>query len=266
MSSSSQTATGSCQFVSSRPKFLLTFLLISIYSQKFQTVESKPVKFASPLQSLTIPDGKAPPSPRSNFLFKFKAGIESERRARKEIAAEAKRQRQYEIGIPPPDSDIEIDDEDEDFFESSKWAEMSAEKFDNYKDEKRKKISAAFDEGFASGAAMLDSATAKAVDAPTAKSSNEYQFVGVVQNGKKVKWYARSKPKDSSWSVRMINVDKAAVLRDLFVRGKIDIYGEYENKGVLAAPSETEDSNNEQPTASVPLVQAKYTVKERSLK
>jgi len=105
------------------------------------------------------------------------------------------------------------------------------------------------------------------------KSNNEYQFVGVVQpKDKQVKWYARPKPKNSSWSVRVVNVDKAAILRDMFVRGKVDIYGEYQNKGldaatIASASAKTKKSSeNEEEVSKVPLIQAEYTVKERSWK
>ena len=73
--------------------FLFMFLTLSYtIIRKSQIVESKPINFASPLKCLTIRDSKTdePPSPRSNFIARFKSGIESERRVRKEILEEAK--------------------------------------------------------------------------------------------------------------------------------------------------------------------------------
>jgi len=240
---------------------LIIVLLITFschYVNKIPLAASKPMNFASPLKSLTIPDRMSPPSPRSNFLFKFKAGIEGERRARKEIAEETKRLRQFEEG------DVEVDDENVDFFESSKWAEMSADKFDNFKEEKRNRIASSFDDGFSSCASQLEAAAAGATNGPSPKSANEYQFVGVVQSDKNVKWFGRSKPKNSKWSVRVINVDKAALLRDLFVRGKIDVYGSYTNNGIPAIPAGKEGAYTEETVSKLPIIDADYSVKERS--
>lgn len=138
-----------------------------------------------------------------------------------------------------------------------------------------KKIGDAFEEGFQAEEARLMEAEQKKIarTSKSPKSNNEYQFVGVVQpQDKQVKWYARPKPKNSSWSVRVVNVDKAAILRDMFVRGKVDIYGEYQNKGldaatIASASAKTKKSSeNEEEVSKVPLIQAEYTVKERSWK
>ena len=45
-------------------------------------------------------------------------------------------------------------------------------------------------------------------------SCTEYQLVVVVMchKGNKVKWYARKKANNLDWSVRMVHMDKAAVL------------------------------------------------------
>lgn len=235
--------------------------------------ESKSIHFASPLKALTLKD--EPPtsqSPRQSFLAKFKSGIEAERRLRKAIAAESKLSRRYE---QDGDADSLDNDPDEDFFESSKWAELSKEKYDTFKQEQRARIGDAFEEGFQAEEARLMEAEQKKIarTSKSPKSNNEYQFVGVVQpKDKQVKWYARPKPKNSSWSVRVVNVDKAAILRDMFVRGKVDIYGEYQNKGldaatIASASAKTKKSSeNEEEVSKVPLIQAEYTVKERSWK
>lgn len=236
------------------------FLLIALSCQcvhKIPLAASKPINFASPLKSLTIPDGEPFPTPRAKFLFKFKAGVEAERETRKKIAEEAKRLRQFEEG------DVEIVDDDADFFESSRWATMSAEKFDSYKEDKRKEVASSFDAGFSSGASRLESVITGSTDSTSSKSANNYQFVGVVQPNKNVKWYARYKPKDSKWSVRVINVDKAALLRDLFVRGKIDLYSSYKNTGTQARAYGIENDDFDYKGACI---EVEYTVKERSWK
>ena len=239
----------------------ITVFLLLVFSyrcaHKIPLALSKPINYASPLKSLTIPDGEPLPSPRSRFLFKFKAGVESERETRKKIAEEAKRLRQFEEG------DVEIVDDDADFFESSRWATMSADKFDSYKEDKRREVASSFDEGFSSGASRMEFAIKSSATAPSSKSANKYQFVGVVQPNKNVKWFARFKPKDSKWSVRVINVDKAALLRDLFVRGKIDLYSSYKNNGIQARD---EGIENDGLNCGVPRIEADYTVMERSWK
>lgn len=262
LTASAESQTSCCKRYHKNTSFLLIFLTISYtVIQNSQIVESKPINFASPLKSLTIRDSTKDElsSPRSNFLVRFKSGIEAERRVRKEILEEAKKRRKFEIDNP----ELDID-EDEDFFESTKWAEMSAEKFEDFRLENRKKVERAFDEGFSKAVLKTEHSSGS----PSPKRKNEYQFIGVVQPGNKnnVKWYARSKPKKSKWSVRVINVDKAALLRDLFVRGKIDIYGEYKNKGIPIIPAGTEVDGEEEVPKRTAVIEADYKVKERSWK
>lgn len=249
----------------------LLFTSLLIIAPSYST--SKPIHFDVPLKTLTLKD-KSPdttPSPRKNFLINFRSGIEAERRARKEIAEEAKILRRYEeedagnIDVAP----------DNDFFESSKWAEMSNEKYDTYKQDQRDTIAAAFEKGFESSSKKLQAETELAMENESKKlfprKSNAYQFVGVVQPNKKVKWYARPKSENANWSVRVLHVDKAAILRDLFVRGKIDVYGEYANKGLPPAPpapvkKSKKGEEQELVIPKVPVVEATYSVKERSWK
>merc|ERR1712232_519326 len=73
-----------------------------------------------------------------------------------------------------------------------------------------------------------------------------------------------------SWNVRLVHVNKDALLRDLFVRGKVDIYGEYVNTGnfITEENSKNNDDTQTQPSSSPqfgrPLLQTKYSVKPRS--
>lgn len=244
-------------------------------SVTIQQCSAKPVHFATPLKSLTIRDKENAATSRENFLFKFRAGIEQEQAVRRQIAQEEKLSRQEEaFSMVSNDDD---DDDEDDFFNSindeqlnnnnNKWAEMSQEKEESYKNKKRKRIRQAFEQGFASGARELEAKNSLAAVGSSPKEDNEYQFVGLVNpssssssSSNNVKWFARKKPQGSNWSVRVINVDKAALLRDLFVSGKIDVYGEYANKGVSTGGAAAEDESN------FPAVKAKYTIKERSWK
>jgi len=100
--------------------------------------------------------------------------------------------------------------------------------------------------------------------APTGGDGKEYQFVGVVNPASKEKgvtWYARPKPAGSKWSVRMVHVDRDAVIRDMFTSGKVDVYGEYVNKGRKA-----EEEGQEGSGSGALVLEGKYTVKERSWK
>jgi len=66
-----------------------------------------------------------------------------------------------------------------------------------------------------------------------------YQFVGVVQSHS-IQWHARRKPaynnnndNDSTWLVRLVHVDRAAVTQDLWKKGQIDVLAEYQNLGTV---------------------------------
>lgn len=91
---------------------------------------------------------------------------------------------------------------------------------------------------FLDGAQDGKSKTNKAIAADSRlQQSNEqkYQFVGVIEEADDkasseaaISWYARPKPKNARWSMRLIHVNREAVLKDLFDQGKLDVYGKYE--------------------------------------
>ena len=71
---------------------------------------------------------------------------------------------------------------------------------------------------------------------------NKYQFVGLIKKpkttggsggkeGDPIQWYARPKPRHAKWSVRLVHVNKDAIIKDLFDQGKIDIFAKYTNTG-----------------------------------
>eukprot|EP00540_Astrosyne_radiata_P007889 CAMPEP_0116836314 /NCGR_PEP_ID=MMETSP0418-20121206/8027_1 /TAXON_ID=1158023 /ORGANISM="Astrosyne radiata, Strain 13vi08-1A" /LENGTH=253 /DNA_ID=CAMNT_0004466069 /DNA_START=267 /DNA_END=1028 /DNA_ORIENTATION=- len=102
-------------------------------------------------------------------------------------------------------------------------------------------------------------------ETPTEKKDCEYQMVGVIRHSKKnnndnndnhenVQWYARKKPADSNWNVRLVHVNRAAIIRDLFCRGKVDVVAEYKNMGNTREPDQDDEV----------IVKAQYKAKPRS--
>jgi len=103
-----------------------------------------------------------------------------------------------------------------------------------------------------------------------------------------ISWYARPKPKNANWTIRMIHVNKDAIIKDLFDRGKIDIFAKYTNTGrtstttdidkqrqleqkAVAQQQEKEDGDGTKKTKKtkaglVPIVTTQYEARERSWK
>lgn len=172
--------------------------------------------------------------------------------------------------------------EDDDVLEagsSGSWAEASAAADERKMKATEKRVESAYDaavKGYDQRVAAKKSASPLST---AAASSAKYQFVGVVNDGKgskkgsDVAWYARNKPKNSKWNVRLVHVNRDAVLRDLFTKGKVDVYGKYVNEGLdqaafAAAETSGEDVEGEEreKPGMKPLIKAQYTVKERSWK
>ena len=239
--------------------------------------KAKPLQFSSPVQSYTIFDKSAlssydHASPRRKFLPRFRAGLLAERRAKDKLMEE----RRSGIGF----HDYEDDDGPDDT-----WAEASAAADERRERAMEKRVEAAHDvsvKAYDARVASKRSMNAAAKPPETAASSCKYQFVGVVNDGRGVKktdpgdvtWYARKKPRNAKWSVRLVHVNRDAVLRELFVKGKVDVYGKYINDGLAsdrsaafaAAETAGEDAAAEEEHAGVqPSVRAKYFLKERSL-
>eukprot|EP00980_Cylindrotheca_fusiformis_P019345 scaffold6638_cov127-Cylindrotheca_fusiformis.AAC.29 len=189
------------------------------------------LKFASPLQSLTIPDVEVKENikpKRQSFLHRYKAGLQAEVETRRELAA--KRTKEIQDAAASNDG----------------WAENRAARDQSRRAMEEKLAERAYDEAIA----KVRSQEGKF----TGTSSNKYQFVGVVNRGgeKPIKWYARPKPSDSKWSVRLVHVNKDAIIKDLFNRGKVDVFAKYKNTGSLDEETQT------------PIVTSKYEVKPRS--
>ena len=196
---------------------------------------AKMLRFASPLQSLTIPDKEVKEeitTKRASFLPRFKAGLEAEVEARRELAAKRTSELQ-EAAISGSD-----------------WAQRVTE-LDRARRAKEDEVA---EYAFDSAVAQFDKISKKGPK--TGTSLNQYQFVGVVnRRGRKpITWYARPKPSDSMWSVRLLHVNQDAIVKDLFNRGKIDIFAKYQNTG------STDEATN------APIVTGTYEVRERSWK
>ncbi len=224
------------------------------------------LRFTSPIQSFTIFEKSALSSldyasPRKKFLPRFRAGLVAERRAREALLEEQRR------GI------LDFDDGQMESGDGAGWAEASAAADERKKKAMEGRVEAAFDAAVKEYDERV--AAAKKKVSSVSSSSGKYQFVGVVNNGTRnavnnsVTWFARKKPNNSKWNVRLVHVNRDAVLRDLFVRGKVDVYGKYVNEGLDNAAFEAADKSGEsidERFAMKPCVMAQYSIKERSWK
>mmetsp|Transcript_48185 Transcript_48185/g.53713 ORF Transcript_48185/g.53713 Transcript_48185/m.53713 type:complete len:416 (+) Transcript_48185:31-1278(+) len=267
----------------------------------------KEIRFASPLQSLTIPDpelfssdsstnnendnedenengvssmSRLLETPRKRFLPRFLAGLKAEDKVREGIA----------IGqVKVPDGN---DDHD---FSGSDWVGKIKSIEERRKYQEDQVVGKAHD-----SAVQLFEQKLRKNKKVKQENSNQYQIVGVINsssrnNTKKKKnkkqsngpisWYARPKPKNAKWTIRMIHVNKDAIIKDLFDRGKIDIFAKYTNTGRTSTTSDIDKqrqleqkeeklaqegtsttSSTTRKEGLVPIVTTKYEARERSWK
>jgi hypothetical protein len=200
------------------------------------TLAMRSLRFASPLQSLTIPDPEVKEtakSSREKFIPKFKAGLQAEVATRRALAAQKTKQMQAAA------------------ISGENWAEEAAASDRNKRKRDERIVERAFDK-----------AMAQALDAVTASSNqsspnNSFQFVGVINNkvsDKPITWYARKKPANAKWSVRLVHANRDAIIKDLFNRGKVDVFAKYTNSGTVDEETKA------------PIILKKYSVRERSWK
>lgn len=200
---------------------------------------SKTLRFASPLQTLTLfPKDVPTTTPREKFLPKFKAALSAEKKAREALA----KQREFFDGnnINPGESD---------------WDKRA---------EDREKVREEREEQFVSKA--VDRALSRFKETPdiTSKNQNKYQFVGVVQppgSAKKVKWYARKRAGGSKWNVRLLHVNRDVIVRDMFVSGEIDLFAKYINTG---KPRDELQEGEDPKAPRRPMIEADYSIKKRT--
>mmetsp|Transcript_15311 Transcript_15311/g.22441 ORF Transcript_15311/g.22441 Transcript_15311/m.22441 type:complete len:342 (+) Transcript_15311:15-1040(+) len=211
---------------------------------------SKTLQFLSPLQSLTLfPKDKPTATPRDDFIPKFKAGLEAEKEAREFLAAKRS------SGGGEDDEPINV----------GKGWEKRSEENDRIRAEREERfVDEAYDRGVAGYTEASKAAVAKIASSSNSNSNNKFQFVGVVQPPnaeKKVKWYARKRPTNSKWNVRLLHANRDVIVRDMFVNGKVDVFAKYVNSG------ERRDvlKEGEDPSAPHrPLIKADYNIKKRT--
>jgi hypothetical protein len=207
------------------------------------------LQIVTPLQALTIPDGgfdTVDLSRRQAFLERFRAGVEAEMKV-----LDRKKNLYYDgstaitAGVSAAAGlDFLSDKEAERAFEMA-TSNVAAQQ------ETRRKLQT---NGFGGGGGR--------------QKQQQYQFVGVIQPAgdsssttsstggggggaaATISWYARPKPKDARWSMRLVHVNREAVIKHLFDQGKVDIYGKYQT----VVDAETGERK----------VESKYTVTPRS--
>ena len=202
------------------------------------------MRFASPLQAFTVWDDAEPMSPRDKYLQRYKAGLEAENKVREEL------KKKHDLFLSKQDTT------------SPEWAQKAVRYERARKAREERLVEKAFDE-----AAKRVEANRKQTETAFAKENrNKYQYVGVINNkdkSKPITWYARPKPVKANWSLRLLHVNRAAIIKDLFDQGKVDIFSKYKNEGFKnSATSEEEGSSA--PVQKVLSVKGQYEVRERS--
>ena len=252
---------------------------------------NKPLQFASPLQTLTLfpkssesesESESTRMSPRKAFLPKFVAGLSAERRMKEKLSSQRK-----ELLLASLNDDVDVDNSEnenesgngnkEESLYSNDWDKRS-----EAADRQRLKMEGlrmerAHDRAIAKYEQQLTNKPSTATN--NNNRNNPYQFVGVIHSSnqkntnnekQEIQWFARKKKNPDSWNVRLVHVNKDALLRDLFVRGKVDIYGEYINTGNFITENTKNNDNQDtqtqpsSPQFGRPLLQTKYSVKPRS--
>jgi hypothetical protein len=200
-------------------------LLLLLSSLVSSALAVRNLQIASPLQTLTIFDPEVDTTThRQRFLPRFKAGMNAEQNTFK-----------------PHKADVSRDD----------WVKQAT----TTERRNEKVLEKAYDEAVAKYEQLQQQ-----VKKSQAHNANIYQFVGVIKKNKNntkespITWYARKKPASAKWSVRLVHANRAAILKDLFQRGKIDIMASYQNT------KQRDEVTNQQ------IVNVKYSVKERSWK
>ena len=62
----------------------------------------------------------------------------------------------------------------------------------------------------------------------SSSSSSSYQFCGLLnEKTGSVKWYARKSPAKKTFKLRLISIDKRALLRDMLLQKKLDVDVQY---------------------------------------
>ena len=204
---------------------------------------TKTLKILSPIQSFTIfpkEEVSKSPTPRDEFLPKFQAGLTAETKT-KEMLARRRELLSNNNDLAGPGWEKKMEERER--IQSAREEEIVEQAWDR-------------------ATAPFQNKHSLANKNSAASAPSKYQFVGVIQppkSEKKVKWYARKRPDGSTWNIRMLHVNKDAIIRDLFTNGKVDIMGKYVNTG----ESMDEVKEGEKPSLR-PLIKGEYKVKPRS--
>eukprot|EP00527_Entomoneis_sp_CCMP2396_P005074 CAMPEP_0198145656 /NCGR_PEP_ID=MMETSP1443-20131203/24828_1 /TAXON_ID=186043 /ORGANISM="Entomoneis sp., Strain CCMP2396" /LENGTH=320 /DNA_ID=CAMNT_0043809355 /DNA_START=55 /DNA_END=1017 /DNA_ORIENTATION=- len=226
---------------------LVTLVLVVLVAAAPSAHAIRRLRIVSPLQALTIwdPELSKNDSWRNRFLPKFKAGLQAEVDARKEFSAKAS----TESPAVQPDG-------------SKDWAAraQAAERAKYTAQEKA--AEAAYDKAVA--LVEMEQKQQSSLLAQLHKQNpNQYQFVGVVQPSDSVSaksqkqpivWYARKKPSNAKWSLRLLHVNKRAVVKDLFDQGHLDVFAKYRNTGKVDQETGT------------PIISREYKIRQRSIR
>lgn len=279
------------------PRALLLSALLLVVC--VDSVAAKKLRFASPLQALTIwdPESKSTTSAaptalimrndanntitknstqaRHAFLPKYKVALQTENAVRIKMAQ---------------GGDLGMDDDAVEQLAKASSMKNWFQKAASLDMKKRLMQEAAIDKivDDAVEEHCQQSSVESVAAARTHKNPNHYQFVGVIQkrdpeegaaaavdgevtapSAESIKWYARKKPKKSNWSLRVVHVDKEAIVTDLFRRGKVDIFSTYQNTGAKKViKKKFDDDGNEIKSKLIPSVANKveghYHIVERS--
>ena len=228
------------------------------------------LQIAIPLQALTIWDPEcqqeqqlaagdegtaaAAPTHRGRFLPRFRAGLQAEVATRQTIL-EQQQQQTAGVAVAPADTAaVSTVSNNKNWASRAKAIDMQRARVTE------ERVEQAHDQAVAQYDAQLQELLEQQMKT---KNANQFQFVGVINSATgtttadskpPITWYARKKPTNARWSMRLVHVNREAILKDLYNRGKIDIFGRYEN-------TQERDAKTGQP-----IVSAKYTVRERSWK
>ena len=212
------------------------------------------LQIAVPLQALTIWDPEVKEqveeqggaaTRRERFLSRFRVGLQAEVAERKKILEEQQQQQQAAAVETSTAASS-----------SKNWA-AQAQALDRQRArDMEARVEQAYDQAVTSFDSSLRNKKFRK------RNANQFQFVGVVNsatdsnknNKPPITWYARKKPAHANWSIRLVHVNREAVLKDLYNRRKIDVLGRYENTGQRDAKT------------GQAIVTAHYTVRQRSWK
>jgi hypothetical protein len=221
---------------------ILSVAIITLVAWPLSFVSAvRNIRIESPLIALTVWDDETdiiqPETHRTRWLPRFRAGLNAEAKA-SQAAVLAKKPR---LSMERPD-----------------WAQQVAASDQRTRSIQTKAMERAYDQAVA----KYDEVNSKQQSDNTRSNSggSKYQFVGVVNSCKNedddtpISWYARPKPRHAKWSVRLVHVNKKAIIKDLFGRGKVDVFARYENSGKTLSDT------------GLPLIHAKYAVRQRSWK